>query len=81
MKLFPKEAGLRGFTSIHDCFRCCLADAPKMMEVIRSAYIEIFVNNNQFESLSKQLGGINMYHENIVTEELLMSEHAYYFCQ
>ena len=76
-----KEAGLRGFTSIHDCFRCCLADAPRMMEVIRAAYVEIFVTNNQFENLSKQLGGIKMYHENIVTEELLMSEHAYYFCQ
>lgn len=76
-----KQAGLRGYTSIHDCFRCCLADAPKMMAVIREAYIEVFVKNNQFESLSKQLGGIKMYHENIVTEELLNSEHAYYFCQ
>lgn len=78
---FAKEAGLRGFTSIHDCFRCCLADAPRMMSVIRKAYIEVFVKNNQFESLSKQLGGINMFHTNIVTEELLNSEHAYYFCQ
>lgn len=76
-----KKAGLRGFTSIHDCFRCCLADAPQMMDVIRAAYIEVFVDNNQFEHLAKQLGGINMYHENIVTKELLMSEHAYYFCQ
>lgn len=78
---FAKKAGLRGFTSIHDCFRCCLADAPRMMEVIREAYVEIFVKHNQFESLSKQLGGIQMYHENIVTEELLRSEHAYFFCQ
>ena len=79
--VFAKKAGLRGFTSIHDCFRCCLADAPRMMAVIREAYIEVFVRNNQFESLSKQIGGINMYHTNIVTEELLNSEHAYYFCQ
>lgn len=78
---YAAKAGLRGFTSIHDCFRCCLADAPKMMSVIREAYIEIFVRNNQFEALSKQLGGIDMYHTNIVTEELLNSEHAYYFCQ
>ena len=78
---FAKEAGLRGFTSIHDCFRCCLADAPRMMEVIRLAYVEIFVKNNQFEALSKQLGGIDMFHTNIVTEELLNSEHAYFFCQ
>jgi hypothetical protein len=78
---YAKKAGLRGFTSIHDCFRCCLADAPKMMSVIREAYVEIFVHNNQFEHLAKQIGGIDMYHTNIVTEELLMSEFAYYFCQ
>lgn len=78
---YARLAGLRGFTSIHDCFRCCLADAPRMMDVIRQAYKEVFVDNNQFESLSKQIGGIDMYHVNIVTEELLNSEHAYYFCQ
>lgn len=78
---YAKKAGLRGFTSIHDCFRCSLADAPRMMDVIRKAYIEIFVENNQFEALAKQIGGIDMYHTNIVTEELLNSEHAYYFCQ
>lgn len=78
---YAQKAGLRGFTSIHDCFRCCLADAPKMMSVIREAYKEVFVRNNQFESLSRQLGGIDMYHENIITAELLDSEHAYYFCQ
>ncbi|QIS79293.1 RNA polymerase [Pantoea phage vB_PagM_SSEM1] len=78
---YAKKAGLRGFTSIHDCFRCCLADAPAMMDVIRQAYVEIFVKNNQFEALAKQIGGIDMFHTNIVTEELLMSEHAYYFCQ
>lgn len=78
---FAKKAGLRGYTSIHDCFRCCLQDAPKMMDVIRQAYMEIFVHNNQFEKLAKQIGGIDMFHTNIVTEELLMSEHAYYFCQ
>ena len=78
---YAKKAGLRAYTSIHDCFRTCLADAPKMMAVIREAYIEIFVKNNQFESLSKQVGGIMMAHENIVTEELLNSPYAYYFCQ
>ncbi|QFG06624.1 RNA polymerase [Proteus phage Myduc] len=78
---YAKKAGLRGYTSIHDCFRTCLADAPKLMECIRKAYIEIFVHNNQFEKLSKQLGGIRMFHTNIVTEELLNSKHAYYFCQ
>lgn len=78
---YAKRAGLRGFTSIHDCFRCCLADAPLMMDVIREAYCEIFVDNNQFEHLSKQVGGISMFSQNIVTRELLMSSGAYYFCQ
>lgn len=78
---YAKQAGLRAYTSIHDCFRTCLADAPKLMDAIRKAYIEVFVDTNQFEHLAKQIGGINMYHTNIVTKELLMSEHAYYFCQ
>lgn len=78
---YAKKAGLRGYTSIHDCFRTCLADAPKLMDAIRLAYVEIFVENDQFENLAKQIGGIDMYHENIVNKELLMSEHAYYFCQ
>lgn len=78
---YAKKAGLRGFTSIHDCFRCCLEDAPRMMDVIREAYCELFVDNNQFENLAKQIGGIQMYHQNIVTRELLMSAGAYYFCQ
>ena len=78
---YAKKMGLRGYTSIHDCFRTCLADAPKLMDAIRLAYVEIFVENNQFENLAKQIGGIDMYHENIVTKELLMNEHAYYFCQ
>lgn len=76
-----KAAGLRGFTSIHDCFRCCLEDAPKMMEVVRAAYKEVFIDTDQFEHLAKQIGGISMYHKQIVTEELLNSENAYYFCQ
>ena len=52
-----------------------------MMDVIREAYCEMFVDNNQFEHLSKQVGGISMFSQNIVTRELLMSSGAYYFCQ
>ncbi|MBG6242958.1 MAG: hypothetical protein EKE20_14570 [Candidatus Symbiopectobacterium sp. Dall1.0] len=76
-----KRAELRGFTSIHDCFRCCLADAPKMMDVIRDAYHEVFVENDQFENLSKQIDGIGMHNKKIVTKELVYSKSAYYFCQ
>ncbi|MBI0275451.1 hypothetical protein I6H07_06335 [Hafnia alvei] len=77
-----KHAHLRGFTSIHDCFRCCLADAPLMMDVIRDAYNEVFVKNNQFEHLNSQLhNSIMAYCPNLVTKELVYSEDAYYFCQ
>ncbi len=75
-----KAAGLRGVTSIHDCFRCILADAPKMKAVIASAYKEVFVDNNQLENLRKQLGKLDFYAENIVTEELLNHDNSYYFC-
>jgi len=53
-----KQAGLRGYTSIHDCFRVCLADAPKLHNVIAEAYKEIFIDNNPLTHLAKQLGGI-----------------------
>lgn len=76
-----KKDGLRAYSSIHDCFRTCLADAPRMMATIRKAYIDVFVKHDQFANLSEQLGGINMAHFNIVTEELLNSPYAYYFCQ
>jgi hypothetical protein len=75
-----KAAGLRGVTSIHDCFRCILADVPKMMAVVASTYKEVFVDNNQLENLREQLGELDFYGDNIVTEELLNHVNAYYFC-
>lgn len=74
-----KEAGLRGFTSIHDCFRVCLADAPKLHKVIADAYKEIFVDNDPLKHLSEQLGGINYHAEKVLTDELIYSEHSYFF--
>jgi hypothetical protein len=75
-----KAAGLRGVTSIHDCFRCTLADAPKMKEVIAGVYKEVFIDTDQLEHLRSQLGELDYYAENIVTEELLNHENSYYFC-
>lgn len=74
-----KQAGLRGFTSIHDCFRVCLADAPKLHKVIADAYKEIFIDNDPLAHLSKQLGGIPFHAEKVLTEELIYSEHSYFF--
>lgn len=73
-----KEAGLRGFTSIHDCFRVCLADAPKLHGVIADAYKEIFIDNDPLKHLSEQLGGIQFHAEKVLTE-LIYSEHSYFF--
>ncbi|MFZ4217015.1 DNA-directed RNA polymerase [Enterobacter ludwigii] len=74
-----KEAGLRGFTSIHDCFRVCLADASKLHKVIADAYKEIFIDNDPLKHLSEQLGGIQFHAEKVLTEELIYSEHSYFF--
>ena len=80
------KAGLRGFTAIHDCFRCCLADAPKMKAVIAAAYKEVFIDedggNKQLRHLMNTIlkGNMTYVDRQVVTEELLDSEHSYYFC-
>ncbi|MDK9366436.1 DNA-directed RNA polymerase [Lelliottia wanjuensis] len=75
-----RNAGLRAYTSIHDCFRTCLADAPKLHKVICEAYEEIFLNNNLLKHLSEQLGGtINYHSEQLLTKEMIYSEHSYFF--
>ncbi len=51
-----------------------------MKAVVASTYKEVFVDNNQLENLRAQLGELDYYAENIVTEELLNHENSYYFC-
>jgi len=78
---YAAEAGLKGITSIHDCFRCQLADAPKMKKVIADTYHEVFVVNNQLEHLRAELDGeLGYFASNIVTDELLYNDESYYFC-
>ena len=57
---YAQKYGLRGVTVIHDCFRTCLADAPKLKEVIADTYMDIFVGdgnsvNRQLENLANEL--------------------------
>lgn len=62
-RTFVKHAqlnGLRGVTVIHDCFRTCLADAPKLKKVIADTYMDVFVGegssvNRQLENLANEL--------------------------
>ena len=52
------KAGLRGITAIHDCFRTCLQDAPKLKKVIADTYMEVFVDgtaNKQLAHIAGQL--------------------------
>jgi len=81
-----KEQGIEGYTSIHDQFRSCLRDAPKMMECVAEAYRYTFIENNPLKHLEAQLGdveinGLNPLDEiqQIVTEEILTSSNAFYF--
>lgn len=57
---YAQEAGIRGITVIHDCFRSCLGDAPKLKQVIADVYMDIFVGdgssvNRQLEHLRDEL--------------------------
>jgi len=81
-----KAMNIEGYTSIHDQFRCCLRDAPKMMEVVARSYEEVFINNNPLEDLESQLKGVVIGRANpleevtqVVTPEVLRSENAFYF--
>ena len=76
-----KKAGLKAFTSIHDCFRTTLLDAPKLKAVIASAYKEVFIDNDQHVHLMKILGRPVMpQYTPIVTEEILNHKDSSYFC-
>ena len=76
-----KKAGLKSFTSIHDCFRTTLEDAPKLKQVIADAYNEVFIETDQHEHLMKILGRPSMpQYKNIVTREILDHVDSSYFC-
>lgn len=84
--LGAKKLGLRGYTTIHDQFRTCLTDAPRLRsEVVPTVYMDMFVNNDPVSHLCKQLG-VEMSWGNplegrkqVLTEEILFSTDAYYF--
>lgn len=79
--VFAKEAGLQGYVSIHDCFRTELADAPLLMDVIRKAYIHLFVKHDVLAHLAKQVGFDTVNTDRILTEEMVNEPNAYFFCQ
>ena len=76
-----KKAGLKSFTSIHDCFRTTLADAPKLKAVIARAYKIVFIDTDQHAHLMSIIKRPMMpSYTNIVTEEILNHEDSSYFC-
>jgi hypothetical protein len=84
--LGAKKAGLRGYSTIHDQFRVCLEDAPRLRsEVVPAVYEDMFMNNDPVANLSKQIG-IELNWGNplkqkvqVLTKEILFSSDAYYF--
>lgn len=84
--LGAKKAGLRGYSTIHDQFRTCLEDAPRLRaEVVPAVYEDMFINNDPVAHLCKQTG-IEMAWGNplkgrvqVLTKEILFSKDAYYF--
>lgn len=86
-----KRQGLRGYSTIHDQFRVCLSDAPKMRNVVANVYKDMFIDNNPLLKLQEEMSKIakcdiqinvgNPLVEitKVVTEEILYSENAYYF--
>lgn len=84
--LEAKEAGLRGYTSIHDQFRTCLADATQLRATcVPNAYKHIFMDNDPVAHLSQQIGvELNWGNpleprKQVLSEEILYSTDAYYF--
>lgn len=76
-----KRAGLKSFTSIHDCFRTTLSDAPKLKAVIASAYKEVFIDTDQHAHLMAIIKRPAMpSYTNIVTEDILNHVDSSYFC-
>ena len=79
---YAKLEGLQAFTSIHDCFRTTLADAPKMKHVMALTYKECFIDNDQHVHLMSIIGrGAKTGYKNIVTEDILNHSNSFYFCQ
>lgn len=79
--VMAKDAGLNGYVSIHDCFRTELADAPKLMNVIRDAYNHLFVKHDVLAHLAAQVGFDTVNTDRILTAEMVYQENAYFFCQ
>ena len=84
--LGAKKAGLRGYSTIHDQFRVCLEDAPRLRaEVIPAVYEELFLNNDPVAHLGKQIGREMVWgnpmesRKTVVSKEILYSTDAYYF--
>jgi hypothetical protein len=84
--LGAKKAGLRGYSTIHDQFRVCLEDAPRLRsEVVPQVYVDMFIDNDPVTHLANQMG-IEMKWGNplkqrvqVLTKEILFSKDAYYF--
>lgn len=80
-----QEAGIEGYTSIHDQFRSKLSDCAKLDAIIADVYREMFIKNDPVAHLEEQLGrNINPINplnprQQVVTEAILQSPNAFFF--
>lgn len=83
-----RDQGIRGFSTIHDQFRCCLADAPEMNKIIADTYREMFTTSAIWDHYEAQFGfslriNPNKPNEMLVTEDVLQAlgkpNGAYFF--
>ena len=84
--LEAKGLGLRGYSTIHDQFRTCLEDAPMLRSTaVPNAYKKTFVEKSPVAFLEEQMGITIQWgnplepRRQILTDEILYSEDAYYF--
>ncbi|UOT57993.1 hypothetical protein PP651_gp17 [Aeromonas phage ZPAH14] len=84
--LGAKKAGLRGYSTIHDQFRSCINDAPRLRsEVVPQVYVDMFIDNNPVTHLEEQMGRRIEWgnpleaRTQVLTKEILFSADAYYF--
>ena len=84
--LEAKKQEIRGYSTIHDQFRSCLNDAPKLRKsVIPAVYEDMFIKHDLVKHLQDQMGNEiiwgNLYEDKtqVVTKEILYASDAYYF--
>lgn len=65
-------------TTIHDSYGCLLGDMPKLYNIVRETFVELYEHNPLY-SLMNQIGGdlSNVEIGNLDIKEIIKSEYAF----